>query len=117
MLEAKLPRLKKNRVFIENLRFDVTPEVIFKPRFAHGNPDVAKETQGFSFYIEYLEGQARPALMLMKTYELRSKTIVEILNVPEELLWGAVRAPKGKEIAGMYPIDDALEGWIKKELT
>jgi hypothetical protein len=112
----KLERLSKNNVFMTHLRFDVTPELLFKPRFVSTKDDcgLINETQGFMFYIDYME--KAPSLMLMKTYNLTSKTVGEVRDVPVELLMDAVKKEGVKSITGMYPIDDKLEGWIKKEL-
>lgn len=114
----KLERLKENKVFVQHLRFDVTPEVIFKPRFirpGEDRNDVINETQGFMFYIDYAEGST-PSLMLMKTYNLTSKTVGEVTDAPGELLLQAVRKKDAKDICGMYCIDEAVEGWLKDKL-
>lgn len=115
-MKLKLERLSKNSVFMTHLRFDVTPELLFKPRFVRTKDDcdLINETQGFMFYIDYMEGT--PSLMLMKTYNLTSKTVGEIQDAPLELLMGAVKKEGVKPITGMYPIDEKLEDWIKKEL-
>jgi hypothetical protein len=117
-MRLRLDRLKNNRMFMENLRWDVTPETIFKPRFVRdkSQSDLVKETQGFIFYIDYL-GEGTPHLMVMKTYNLTSKTVGENLeDVPVELLMGAVQKEGVKDISGMYPIDEHLEGWLKERL-
>ncbi len=118
MADISISRIGKNRAFRENLRFDVTPELLFKPRFASskGNEAPAKETQGFSFYVEYMEGMPKPALMVMKTFNLTSKSIAQVTDVPEELLWGAVREGGGKGIMGMYPLSKPLEDWIRSRI-
>ena len=112
----RLSRLKKNKVFMQHVRFDVTPEVIFKPRFVRdkANAEAIGETQGFSFYIESLS--ASPSLMVMKTYNMTSKTVGEIPDAHKVLLRKDVKKPDVKEIAGMYPINDEITGWIKQEL-
>jgi hypothetical protein len=113
-----LDRLKKFRIFIENLRFDVTPDLIFKPRFVtqENREELINETQGFSFYIDYLGGSHKPALMIMKTYNLTSKTIGQVEDVPEDLLRGAVTREGVRDYSGMFPIDEDVERWLKKEL-
>ena len=113
----KLDRLGKMRVFLDNLRWDLTPEIIFKPRFIKPGEkcETAAETQGFMFYIDYME-DIKPALMILKTYELRSKTIGAVEDVPEELLTNAVKREGVKDITGMYPIDEKLEAWLKKAM-
>lgn len=112
----KLSRLKKNRVFMDNLRWDVTLEFLFKPRFVHSEKDSAlvKETQGFMFYIDYMEDISN--LMVLKTYHLRSKTIGQVDEVPNDLILNAAKKQGVKSVGGMYPIDAALEKWLKGHL-
>ena len=101
---------------MKNLRLDVTPAIIFKPRFA-SQGDIKEqiaETQGFCFYVEAMNKE--PELILMKNYNLTSKTIGDIPDVPKDMLQSAVADPKAKPIGGMYTITAELEAWIKKEL-
>ena len=109
--------LKAQPHFLENLRFDVTPETICAPRFL--TPDnkaqAYAETHGFMFYVDALGG-SRPLLMLMKTKELRSATVGFIEGAPEELLAAAVGREGVRDYCGMYPIDDAIEKWLKERL-
>ena len=118
MEDISISRVWKNRTFRGNLRFDVTPELLFKPRFVNSgeNEELIKETQGFSFYVEYMEGMPAPALMLMKTFCFRSKSLAQVTGVPEELLWGAIRESGVKDIMGMYPLNRPLEEWIKNQV-
>jgi hypothetical protein len=115
-MTLKLSRLKKNGVFMKHLRWDVTPEVLFKPRFVRDKDDrdLIKETQGFMFYIDCMDDIVN--LMVMKTYNLTSKTVGDVEGVPRELIMNAVRRKGVKDIMCMYPIDKALEAWLKKEL-
>lgn len=112
----KLSRLKSIKVFMDNIRWDLTPEELFKPRFVRSAKDCDKiqETQGFMFYIDYLDDAL--GLMVMKTYELRSKTVGEIEDAPKELLLSAVRREGVKDVTGMYPIDDSVKKWLMKGL-
>jgi hypothetical protein len=114
-MRLKLSRLKKNNVFMKHVRLDVTPEIIFKPRFIRSQDEAHRiqETQGFSFYIEALD--CDPCLMIMKNYNMTSKTIGEVVDVPEELIKNAA-LKEGGDFCGMYPIDKSLIDWIKKEL-
>lgn len=118
MLTYDLDRLRKFNVFMNNLRLDVTPDVIFKPRFIteDNRTHLIEEIQGFSFYIDYLGDDDPPALMLMKTYNLTSKTIGAVEGVPHDLLIQAVKRDGIKDYAGMFPIDEGVEGWIKEGL-
>jgi hypothetical protein len=118
MLELKLASLKKNGVFMKHLRFDVTPEILLKPRFltSENRERLIGEIQGFTFYVDYLEGMPKPVLMVLKTYCLNSKSIAEITDAPEDLLWETVRSPEAKTKNGMYAPGPSLEKWIKEEL-
>ena len=113
----ELSSLRQIEDFLSNLRFDVTPEVIFKPRFL--TPETKQqaydETHGYMFYVDSLEG-ADPVLTLMKTKELRSSTVGFVEGVPAELLEAAVNREGVKDYCGMYPLDEAVPRWIKEQL-
>ena len=103
--------------FLSNLRFDVTPEVIFKPRFLtpENTQQAYDETHGYMFYIDCLEGDS-PILMLMKTKELRSSTVGQVEDVPMELLEAALAREGIKDYCGMYPLDEPMTAWLKQQL-
>ncbi len=109
--------LSKLEDFLSNLRFDVTPEVIFKPRFLtpENTQQAYDETHGYMFYVDSMQGE-EPVLTLMRTKELRSSTVGNVHDVPKELLEGAVSREGVKDYCGMYPLDDAVTRWIKEEL-
>lgn len=115
-MAIQLSSLKKKLLVMRTLRWDVTPEVLFKPRFTgpEKNHEILKETQGYMFYIDSLS--AVPKLMLMRTIEMMSSTFGEIEGVPEKMLLKAVKVPEGKPMGGMYPIDSELEQWLKGQL-
>lgn len=117
-MDMKLSALRGNRLILRQLRWDVTPEFLFKPRFVgvgkERNDRLARETQGYMFYIDYINGEAR--LMLMRTIEMMSQTVGRVTEVPEDILLRAVKAEGVKPVAGMYPISAELEAWLKKEL-
>lgn len=115
-MSVKLSNLKRNPFILRNVRWDVTPKDLFKPRFTGmGNQrELHKETEGYMFYIDLAAGP--PKLMLMRTLQLMSSTEAEIDDAPQEMLIGAVGAGGAKSVAGMYPISAEVEAWIKKEL-
>lgn len=112
----KISDLRKNRFLLRQLRWDLKPEDIFKPRFVTPETDrrLRDETTGIMFYIDHVKG-LRPSLKLMRTVEMMSSTLGEVEDVPEELLTNAV-GKAGRNFGGMYPIDEELESWLKKEL-
>lgn len=115
-MDLKIKDLIKEGIAAGNIRLDITPEDIFKPRFA-GDGDIEKqkaETNGFFFYIEITE--KGPEMMLMKNYDFQSKTIAAITDAPIEHLNRAITDKNAKEMAGMFPIDAPLKDWIKEQL-
>ena len=54
--------------------------------------------------------------MLMKTKELRSSTVGFVADAPEGLLEAAVNREGVKDYCGMYPLDEALTEWLRKQL-
>ncbi len=112
-----LDELSNIENFRDSVRFDVTPELLFKSRFIapETREQAYRETHGFMFYIDYMEDVA-PTLMLMKTKELRSSTVGRVEGVPAELLKAAVNREGVKDYSGMYPLDEALTDWIKEQL-
>lgn len=115
-MSLRLSTLRKNILVMKALRWDVTPETLFKPRFTGIDKDreLAKETHGYMFYIDYVGGVAK--LMLMKTVELTSSTVGEVKDVPQDMLLRAVKAEGVKPMAGMYPIGKELEEWLKSQV-
>lgn len=118
MAELSLSNLRHNMVILRQLRWEVTPEFLFKPRFVGMGEEkdikLAKETNGYMFYIDYLNGEAK--LMLMRTIDMMSTTVGEIEDIPQDMLQRAVKAEGVKPVAGMYPISRELEDWLKAEL-
>lgn len=100
------------------VRWDVTPEVLFKPRFVDGPQDahLKNETDGYMFYIDWYKGEGKPTLMIMKTMGMSSSTFAEVVDCPRELLDNAVKRKGAKSYSHMYAIDAALEGWLKDKL-
>lgn len=113
-----LQSLRHNRVILRQLRWDVTPEFLFKPRFVGTGEKkdikLAKETNGYMFYIDYMGREAK--LMLMRTIDMMSTTVGEVEGVPQDILQRAVKAEGVKPIAGMYPINREIEDWLKAGL-
>jgi hypothetical protein len=115
-MKLRLERLRKNRIFMDNIKWDLTPQVLFKPRFIKDKSErgVLDEIRGFMFYIDYMDDIAN--LMLMKTYNLTSKTVGQFYDVPQDMIMKSVKAKGVRDIAGMYPIGGELTDWLKKEL-
>ncbi len=117
MKPLNLDNLRKNQKIINRIKLDITPEILFQPLFeraTEGYEERVKEREGYMFYIEIM--RFKPTLMLMNTYQNMSVTVGLVEGVPEELLESAVRNKSEECKAGMYPIDDGLKEWLKKEL-
>jgi len=111
-----LEEIRDNSNLIENIRMDLIPADIFKPRYS-GKGDLEKlkaEVEGYFFYVEIIE--KGPELMLMRNAGLKSKTLAEVTGIPSEYLRRIIIAPDAEEVSGMYPIDEDLRGWLKAEL-
>jgi hypothetical protein len=118
-IKVTIAQVAQNRLVMKLLRFDVTPEVLFKPRFVDKPEDVKvqEETEGYMFYVDWFKGHGEPKLMLMKTVGLTSNSFAEITDCPVELLKNAARREGAKSYSGMYAIDAELESWIKEKLA
>ncbi|MBI5025859.1 MAG: hypothetical protein HZC12_03845 [Nitrospirae bacterium] len=117
MKVLNLNDLRNNQKIINKVKLEITPEILFQPLFprtTEGYQEKVKEREGYMFYIEIVN--SKPTLMVMNTFQNMSVTVGWIEGVPEELLRDAVEN-KAKECkAGMYPIDETLKEWLKKEL-
>ncbi len=118
VIKVNTSMLANHRLFMKHLRWDVTPEVLFRPRFVDKPEDRirASEVEGYMFYIDWYKGKGEPTLMIMKTTGLSSSTFAEVTDGPKELLENAVRREGVKAYSDMYPIDEAVEAWLKEKL-
>ena len=117
MKVLNLNDLKNNQKIINKVNLEMTPETLFQPLFSRtteGYQGKAKEREGYMFYIEIVN--SKPTLMVMNTFQNMSATVGWMEGVPEELLRDAVENKAKEYKAGMYPIDETLKGWLKKEL-
>ena len=116
-LSLDLDDLARDEIFKERLRFEITPEDLFKPRFAGSEADHC-DTKGYMFYVDYMERMpdVKPRLSVMKTSTTRSNTLGQVEGVPEELIMGAVKRDGARDMSGMWTIDKALEAWLRQRL-
>lgn len=107
--------LRKSKYFTEHIRWDVTPKVFLKPAISSGEEPEKKIdiTYGYMLYVDLV--RERPALLIMQLRQALSQTVGYIENVPEDLLEEAIGCPPSECIAGMYPLTEKLEKWLKKE--
>jgi hypothetical protein len=59
----------------------------------------------------------KPTLFLMcHTATGYAETVATIDEIPDDLIAEAIKENKQKEYFGMYPINNRIEEWLKKEL-
>jgi hypothetical protein len=116
MEEISINDLKdKKESFIKEIRWDVTPRVFMSQgRYSGAKADdVPDNIDGYMLYVDLME--EKPVLFIMKNRYSQSKTVGYITDVPEELLRDAMNCEEGECVAGMYPLSEKLEAWLKKE--
>ncbi len=109
--------LGESKKFLDNLRWDMTPKILFEPRFPRTENEPEKTTfniAGNMFYVDIVYN--KPTLVIMRNRLAMSKTVGYVEDVPEDLLREAMNCSAEECIAGMYPITKKLEDWLKKEL-
>lgn len=110
-----ISELRESKKFLEQIRWDVTPRMFFEPPFSKKKKErPPADIEGFMFYIEIMNNM--PVLTIMKNKKALSKTVGYVEGVPENLLKEALDCDKEECVAGMYPLTDKLEAWLKKEL-
>ncbi len=102
---------------IENIRWDVTPQVIMEPRF-QSNPEDLKRLREITGYMFYIETQCEPpALMLMKVGKTDiESTVGKIDEIPQELIERAMDGPVRKSANGMLAITEEIREWLRNKL-
>jgi hypothetical protein len=108
--------LKNKKTFIEEVRWDLTPKTLMGPgdRGTDKTDEAPENTDGFMFYIEVVG--RKPVLVIMKSRFSMSQTAAYVTDVPDDLLREAARCSPEECLAGMYPLTEKLEKWLKKEL-
>lgn len=111
-----IQELKDKKSFLEEIRWDLTPKILMGPRELgkDRSPLVPENTDGFMFYIEVIG--RKPVLVIMKSRFAMSQTAAYVSGVPDDLLREAARCSPEECLAGMYPLTEKLEKWLKQEL-
>lgn len=76
-----------------------------------GPPDVS---HGYMLYVDLVN--EIPAVVIMDLSGRVSKTVGWIDGVPEDLLREAMHCESSECVAGMYPLTERLQRWIRNEL-
>ncbi|GBD97060.1 MAG TPA: hypothetical protein ENG83_09945 [Nitrospirae bacterium] len=103
--------LKKFQGFIQEIRWDVTPNIFLNPE--SGSAEEVDITHGYMLYVDVVNDI--PALVIMQLKRIMSKTVGYIYDIPDELLKEALQCADTKSVGGMYPLSGKLEEWLKKE--
>ena len=118
MDQVRIKDLRGNKKFFESIRWDLTPKILFEPRYPGTKGEEGKtsnSTDGYMFYVDMVNDS--PILVIMKNKYSMSKTVAYVEDVPEDLLQEAARCAPEECVAGMYPLTKKLEEWLKKELA
>ncbi|MBI4681691.1 MAG: hypothetical protein HY757_01085 [Nitrospirae bacterium] len=107
--------LKKDKSFVQGIRWDVTPKIFMDPSSAPRSESgkLIDVTYGYMLYVDLVT--KKPVLVIMQLRQNMSQTIGYIAGIPGELLKESMHCSGSDCIAGMYPISGKLEDWLKKE--
>ena len=109
--------IKNEPYVIEHILWDLEPKDIMATKFTKTERGIDKrdDIKGYIFYIETMGEE--PILFMMRHTAMEfGETMAKIVEVPKELLSKAVEENKDRHYFGMYPINNAVKVWLKKEL-
>ena len=108
--------LKVFKGFCDNIRWDVTPKIFIQPNFtkAEDSSTVDVDINGYMLYVDMVFD--KPTIVIMNNGPSMSMTVGYIASVPKDLLDEALKCSSEECIEGMYPLTEALKGWLRKEL-
>jgi hypothetical protein len=112
-----LKEIKKRPDILSGIKLHVTPRMVMEPRF-HAKPEDLHKLNEIAGYLFYIESQCSPpALMLMKVGKTDiTNTIGKIDEIPQDIIGRAMENPPEPPSHGMFPINDEIRAWLKKEL-
>lgn len=113
MEPIKYDLFKESPLIIEEIRWDMTPKMFVDPSSAPGDKP-ADLTYGYMLYIDIMKG--RPILALMKLRPMICKSVAFISDFPEDKLLPSIQN-KEDAAEGMYPMNEELKTWLKKEFN
>ncbi|MEW6053982.1 MAG: DVU0772 family protein [Nitrospirota bacterium] len=108
--------LKKDRYIVEHILWDFEPKQLMQPRCRVTEKGVEKVpySAGYILYIEAMD--KTPGLFLMaQNLAGYAETIAKIEGVPEDMIAEAIQENKSREYCRMYPVNNTLKEWLKKE--
>jgi hypothetical protein len=117
MEQVSINELKGKKEFLDNIRWDITPKVFLNPELLATGKGQGKETSntdGYLLYIEIIKNS--PVLVIMQNKYSMSRTVAYVTDVPEDLLRESAHCSPAECVAGMHPVTQKLEDWLKKTL-
>ena len=112
-----LDEIKKEPYVIEHILWDLQPKDLMEPRckVTEKGTEFRDQIKGYVFYIDTMD--KKPILFLMRhTAADYAETLAKIDEIPGDLLAGAIEENKDKAYFSMYPINNQVEAWLRKEL-
>jgi hypothetical protein len=114
---TSLADLKRDKWIHKHIIWDIEPKQLMEPRckITKDGKEEWKTINGYLFYIDKMG--KKPTLFLMcHTATGYAETVAKIDEIPDDLIAEAVEENKNKEFFGMYPLNNRIEEWLKKEL-
>ena len=115
---AALADLKKDKKVLQDILWDIEPKQLSEPTYcitAEGKQE-KRIIRGYVFYIDAMPDD-KPGLFLMcHTSSSYAETVAHITEIPDEFISEAIEENKSRGYFSMYPINDKIKTWLKKEL-
>jgi hypothetical protein len=113
-----LEGISKEPFIIEHIMWDIEPKDLMESRHIKtgtGN-EVRPAIKGYVFYIDTTD--KKPSLYLLRhTAADFAETLAHIKEIPAELLAEAVEENRARVYFNMYPINEKVAAWLRKELA
>jgi hypothetical protein len=115
---ASLDELKKDNKVIQDILWDLEPKQLSEPSYCINTEGKQEKRiiRGYVFYIDAMPDD-KPGLFLMcHTSSSYAETVAHITEIPDELISEAIEENKSRVYFKMYPINEKIKTWLKKEL-
>lgn len=115
---ASLTDLKEDTHVLSHIIWDIEPKQIMDPMYIKTPEGKTHKRiiRGYIFYIETVATEKPCLLLLCHTSSGYAETVAKIDEIPTDLLIEAIQENKEREYFGMYPINNKIITWLKKEL-